>query len=533
MSPELSPFAKAIFERTYQFNTSETWEGCAARVAKAVASDHKQEQAFFEIIRDRYFIPAGRFLYSSGRKIFQSSNCFTFVPQDSREGWAQLIHDSILCLSMGGGVGANYSQIRPSGAPIRRMGGVASGPVALMQILNEAARHVMSGGVRRSALLAGLAWDHDDVHKFIEVKDWDHDIKDMKSKRYDYPAPLDQTNLSVFIDNSYIERLNAKDPYVEKLHYKICSYMARTGEPAFINLSRMQQDDPGAQCVNPCGEATMWDGGACVLGSIVLPRIRDLAHMEEVVRLATRFLINGSVRGYYPTERVSKVAKETRRIGLGMMGIHEKMLLCGHRYEWFSELESYVKVWADVSRSEAIHYADSIGESWPITCRAMAPNGTISIMGGTTSGLEPIFATAYKRRYISGDKHLYQYVIDPTAQRLIHMGLKPTDIEDAYDLAQDIERRIYVQARLQEYTDQGISSTINVPEFGASGNNNISLVGDLVKSYLPKLKGITLFPNKSRPGQPIEKVTIDEANSAPGVVFEESSATCASGVCGL
>ena len=192
----MSPFAKSIFTRTYAFTQDETWEQAAYRVADAVANNNTQREKFFDLINQRIFIPGGRYLYTAGRKIEQFSNCFGFVAEDSREGWANLLRDATICLSMGGGLGVNYSSIRSSGAPIQRMGGTASGPIALMQMVNEVARHVMAGGKRRSALWAGLNWSHGDINKFISIKDWDENIRTMKSKNFDYPAPLDMTNIS-------------------------------------------------------------------------------------------------------------------------------------------------------------------------------------------------------------------------------------------------------------------------------------------------------------------------------------------------
>ena len=166
----LSPFAETIYQRTYAFDQHEDWSGLAHRVANTVADTDQQREAFYNMINDRIFIPGGRYLYSAGRSIFTNSNCYGFMVGDSREDWAQLLNDVTMCLSTGGGLGVNYSLCRSSGAPIKRMGGTASGPLALMQMVNEVARHVMSGGARRSALWAGLHWKHSDIGKFIDLR---------------------------------------------------------------------------------------------------------------------------------------------------------------------------------------------------------------------------------------------------------------------------------------------------------------------------------------------------------------------------
>lgn len=529
----LSPFAESIFRRTYAFTDTETWEGCARRVAKTVADNPEQEEAFYQIIRDRIFVPGGRILYTAGRPIFQASNCFGLIPDDSREGWASTLYDAVMCLSMGGGVGINYSALRERGAPITRMGGTSSGPVALMEMVNSVGRSVMAGGTRRSALWAGLTWTHPDIQEFITKKDWSPEIMQFKRKDFNFPAPLDQTNVSVIIGNRYIDELRSGNQSTWKLHLQICELMARTGEPAFRNQSRILEDDPGGYGGNPCQETILHHRDVCLLGSIVLSRIRDLNHMEEVTRRATQFLINASIRGHYPTEAIARVAKINRRIGLGLMGIHEFMLLNGHRYEWFPYLEKMLSVWKEASDDEAATYAIKIGEAKPIARRAIAPNGTISIIAETTSGIEPIFCAAYKRRYIDRDRHRYQYVIDPTVKRLLDLGINPKIIEDTYDLAKDFRRRLEVQAQVQRFVDMAISSTVNLPAYGSDGNDNPRKFAEILVEYLPRLKGITFYPDGSRPGQPITKVPIDEARDAQGIIYEENMAACRGSVCGV
>lgn len=660
---DLSPFAETIFQRSYAFHPEETWEECAARVAKTVTNDPRQEQRFFELIRDRIFIPGGRYLYTAGRPKFSNSNCYGFIAEDSREGWGQILNDAVICLSMGGGLGINYSALRCSGSPIRGMGGTASGPLALAEMTNEVARHVMAGGKRRSALWGGLNWDHPDIGAWISVKDWDDDTRWMKSRKFDAHAPLDMTNISVIIGDRYLEEVKRPDSLASALHRDICERMLRTGEPGFLNLSLRLRDDPLAVTTNACvpgtvkfltpslewiqlsklteydiiwtgyrwapitkiwstGVKTVWqlhfsggqvlectgdhnlihneqripayligrvdtsEGGpgsslkseqilevyvigdmevydftvdapehtalvngvlisncteatlhhmdTCNLNSVVMPRIRDLDHLEYVVRNAIQFLYNGSVRATYPTEKIASVARRNRRLGMGIMGLHEFMLLNGRRYEWFPKLERFMQVWKEVSDDEAKKYADLMAQNRPVARRAIAPTGTISIIAETTSGLEPIFCRAYKRRYINGGKYYFQYVVDPTARRLMEMGIPAKNIEDAYTLSYDVERRLFVNSKVQEYTDQAISSTINLPEYSAK-NPVVSVdeFASLMQRYLPKLKGITTYPNNSRPGQPLVPVSIEEALGQEGVVFEENEDRCSNGVCGL
>ena len=524
----LPVFADAVFKRTYAITPDETWPQAAARVAKAVADDPAQETVFATLIRERVFIPGGRYLYSSGRPLMQVSNCFGFLAEDSREGWSDLMRSALMCLSTGGGIGVNYSRVRPSGTPIARMGGTSSGPIALMQMVNEVGRHVMSGGSRRSALWAGLHWKHPDIDAFIAIKDWNVDIRAMKAKSFDYPAPLDMTNVSVIIDQEYLDGLTSGNVRIGELHRRICDAASRTGEPAFRNDVLITADDPDAVTGNPCQEAVLHDNDVCNLGSIVLPRILSISHLEFAVRAAVQFLYNGSLRGYYPTEKIAATAKRNRRIGLGIMGLHEFMLTHGGKYEWSGELDKFLNVWKDVAEDESRKYAARKGGAVPVATRAIAPTGTISIMAETTSGIEPIFRTAYKRRYQSHGRYLYQYVVDPTAKRLLDLGVPAKDIEDAFTLSYDVPRRLDVQSHVQTYTDQAISSTVNLP-----AKYQDDTFASTVTSFLPRLKGVSFYPDGARAGQPLVPVPVEEALAQEGVVFEEDSERCLNGVCGL
>ena len=219
------------------------------------------------------------------------------------------------------------------------------------------------------------------------------------------------------------------------------------------------------------------------------------------------------------------------------MGLHEWMLTRGYRYEINDELKKWLRVYKDESERSANVHCDRFYLSRPKGYRAIAPTGTISILAGTTSGIEPIYAVAYRRRYLTdGTKWKYQYVVDGTAQLLIDGGVKPDDIESAVDLSADLERRIKMQYEIQKFVDHGISSTINVPEWGSEGNNESQVedVAKLIYKYAHGLRGLTFYPDGSRGGQPITTVPYEEASSKRGVVYEDNSeAQCVTGVCGI
>jgi ribonucleoside-diphosphate reductase alpha chain len=203
-------------------------------------------------------------------------------------------------------------------------------------------------------------------------------------------------------------------------------------------------------------------------------------------------------------------------------------------YEPNGKLGSWLSLWQKVSDETADKLAAKYNSARPAAVRAVAPTGTISICAETTSGIEPVFCVAYKRRFLGSDKKWkYSYVVDPTVERLRREhSIRPDDVEDAYSLALDVERRISMQAFVQDYVDMAISSTINVPEWGEEGNNNAKQFSRTLLKYLPRLKGITVYPDGARSGQPLVPVKYETAVKHQDVVFEESEERCIGGVCG-
>jgi ribonucleoside-diphosphate reductase alpha chain len=212
-------------------------------------------------------------------------------------------------------------------------------------------------------------------------------------------------------------------------------------------------------------------------------------------------------------------------LGLGLMGAHEWLLKRGNRYEVTEELRKWLKVYAEVSEVAANDHCDRFYLSRPVAYRAIAPTGSIGILAGTTTGIEPLFAVAYKRRYLThGTKWKYEYVVDSTAEQMIRdYSVNPNDIETALDLAKDPERRLKFQADFQEYVDMSISSTINLPAWGSKENNEdtVEAFGKLLAKYSPSLRGFTCYPDGARGGQPLTIMEYEKAMQHKGTVFEE------------
>ena len=193
-------------------------------------------------------------------------------------------------------------------------------------------------------------------------------------------------------------------------------------------------------------------------------------------------------------------------------------------------------VYRDESKKSADEHCERLYLSKPVAYRAIAPTGTIGILAGTTTGIEPLFAVAYKRRYLKGTKWHYENCVDSTAEILIHSGIDPDKIETAYKLSHDYERRIKFQADIQDYVDMSISSTINLPSWGSKGNDEsaVQSFANTLSKYAPRLRGFTCYPDGSRGGQPITEIPYAEAIKHKGVVYEENSEQqCASGICGI
>lgn len=276
------------------------------------------------------------------------------------------------------------------------------------------------------------------------------------------------------------------------------------------------------------------------LGSINLGAIETLEEFKSVVSLASKFLVCGTLRADLPYEKVYAVREKNRRLGLGLMGVHEWLLKRGKGYEVDDELRQWLQVYEAESKRSADDHCDRFFISRPVAYRAIAPTGTIGILASTTTGIEPLFAVAYKRRFLTeGTKWKYSYVVDSTADQLIkEYGLKPESIQTAYSLANDYERRIKFQSDIQDYVDMSISSTINLPTWGSPENNpdRVSEFSKTLAKYAPRLRGFTCYPDGSRGGQPITEIDYHTAIQNKGTVFEEHDScliTGHGGSCGV
>lgn len=546
--PFRTDIGRNIFYNKYAHGGNDTWHNLCIRLVDDVCGtmggtshpllSKSDRDQLTQYISDMKFIPGGRYLYYAGRPLHAWNNCFLLkVEEDSREEWSEVLWRANRCLMLGGGIGLDYSILRPRGRALSRTGGVSSGPLPLMQMVNEVGRHVMQGGSRRSAIYASLNWAHEDVPDFLTIKNWesvtvkDTNLAEIKNSDFNFPCPLDMTNISLNYDDAW---LNKEDRHNDATFIFNCMQAMRTGEPGFsFNFGAKQNET----LRNACTEVTSEDDSdVCNLGSLNLGNITSIEELKDVTTLASKFLVCGTVRADLPYAKVKTVREKNRRLGLGLMGIHEWLLKKGYGYEVVPELKQWMEVYKNQSEAAANEHCDRLYLSRPVAYRAIAPTGTIGLIAGTTTGIEPLFAVAYKRRYlVEGTRWKYEYVVDRIADSLIkEHGINPSKIETAYSMSTQYEKRIKFQADIQDYVDMSISSTINLPSWG-SDKNNETRVGEFAKvlaEYAPRLRGFTCYPDGSRGGQPITEVPYEDAIAHKGVIYEEND-SCAGGVCGV
>ena len=260
---------------------------------------------------------------------------------------------------------------------------------------------------------------------------------------------------------------------------------------------------------NACCEVTSEaDSDKCNLGTIWINRFETKEDFAEGVKYATLFLLCGGLYSDVPNERIKEIGNKNNRIGLGLGGLHEWLLVRQHDYQVTPELHKWLNVYEQESDSAAYIGAKELGVAIPKGKRAVAPTGTIGILAETTTGIEPLFCAAYKRRYLDGNNWKFQYVVDGTVKRLLDKGIPKEAIQDAYSLT--FKDRVKFQADVQNYVDMAISSTCNLPAWGSEHNNedNVLQKSKILLKYAKRLRGFTVYPDGCRTGQPLERVDL-------------------------
>lgn len=560
---EPSGFGLEIFQSRHAAHPDETWAEACARVAYAVSEAEETEdlrnywhEVFFALLLRNLLMPGGRIWYGAGRPRGQLLNCFVIPTEDSREGWGKTVSDSIVISGTGGGVGLNASPVRPRGSAILGTGGVATGAVSLMQVVDAAGEVIKAGGGRRTALMLCLNLSHGDIQEFLDKKlDLDQlnnanvSVVFNDDPEYFFSLVAAGGNLNLVHNGEVVGSIAAKP-----LWDKIVANALKTGEPGILNGYLANQMSNIAYIeelvsTNPCGEIWMSPYDCCCLGALVLPRFMeetpqgmelDTYGLMQVITASVRFLDNVLTVNTYPLPEIKAKCEQLRRIGLGVTGLHDAMLLGGMKYnskegrEWVSSLMEQIQDCSYYASSDLAYekgsfpgfvkesyltmghvsklnqdVRDSIEMSGMRNCavNTIAPTGTISIVCGTSSGIEPIFASAYVRTYRKGEDLAEEVIIHPLFQRFMDQGKDVSHFQGAHELS--IEDHLEMQVVCQIWVDNAVSKTINLP----AGTTHQEL-SDAYMRYLPMLKGVTVYPDGSRENQPLRPISLEDAKAA-------------------
>ena len=525
---DLTPAARDLLKNRYLLG-NETPEDLFTRVAGAVDTPFGPE--FLHLMKDLIFIPNSPTLMNAGTRVGQLSACFVLPVEDSLQGIFSTLTAMALIHQSGGGTGFSFSHLRPAGDPVSTTVGVASGPVPFIRVFDEATNAVKQGGKRRGANMAVLASSHPDILEFIQAKD---------------RGGFSNFNLSVGFDDRYFHCLDRGIPYdlvnprdgsvvgsigASELWEALCSSAWQSGDPGALFLDTINGNNPvpglgPIEATNPCGEQPLLPFESCNLGSINLSRCIVRGELDEervaaTTRLGVRFLDAVIDINRFPLPEIRKMTLLTRKIGLGMMGLADALILMEIPYESEEALRFVDHTMALISR-EALDTSRGLGEekgSFPAieksifsgpmrnaTTTTIAPTGSLHIIAGTSSGIEPIFSLAgtrlmggrsvlfvhpLLRKYARARKNGKDFLDAVKRTGTLQSLPVPDDIRELYKTATEIspEHHIRMQAAVQKHVDNAVSKTVNLPE--DAGRDEVSRLFLLARSL--GCKGVTVY----------------------------------------
>jgi ribonucleoside-diphosphate reductase alpha chain len=568
----LVPISQQIWESKYRFqqpegkperSLMESWARVAKAAAAAEASADREawEERFLGIMTDFAFLPAGRILAGAGTgRDVTLFNCFVMgaIGDDMGSIFAN-VREAALTLQQGGGIGHDFSTLRPKGAPVRGVGADASGPVSFMDVWDAMCKTIMSAGSRRGAMMGTLRCDHPDIEAFIEAKE--------------DPKRLRNFNLSVLVTDAFMEAIKADAPWplsfggqvfrtisARGLWHKIMRSAYDYAEPGVIFIDRVNAANNLSYCeeiasTNPCGEQPLPPHGACLLGSINLSVLIDQPFtpaarlnedsLESIVPVAVRLLDNIIDVSRYPLPAQEKEAKAKRRIGLGVTGLADALIMCAKHYGT-QEGRDLAAAWmAAIGRAAYAASARLANEkgafpdfdagkflarpfpiSLPSSLRddirehgirngvltSIAPAGTISLLAGNvSSGIEPVFDFEYQRRILAPDGTPHFETVKDYAVRLFREKDENAPLSEAFVTAHDLspQQHLLMQAALQKYVDASISKTVNCPENMAFEDFETLYID----AYRLGLKGCTAYRPNPVTGEVLSPVPVAVADA--------------------
>ena len=558
----------------------------------------KYEKVFHDAIADGDFVPGGRIIYGAGRNAGKHNllNCYVISPEDSVGSIGKTLDDMYTISCAGGGIGFNVSKIRPKGDDISNVKNSAPGSVSFLKMINEVGEHVKSGKARRTALIGILNVTHPDLLDFLHVKldegeltnfnisvgitdrfveavqldeDWYFTFNNREYYNYVLQATTNKgvqryLNVIALDEDDAIERakgFHLQDwsetfEFVKKenikakwIWEKIWTNSVNSGDPGVYNIDLANRHTntsyfESLDSTNPCGEIPLPSYGNCCLGNVNLSNMVtedgevDWPKLAKTVRTGVRFLDNVLTINHFPIPKCQEVGHNSRRIGLGVLGLHYMLIKLSLRYgsekclEFLERLFSTIR---DEAYKTSIYLArdkqpfpafdrdkfmkEGFSKTLPIRIRhyirkygirnavllTVPPTGTISMLMGVSSGIEPIFSAMYKRRYRQGNVWKETLVVDPLFQEHYNEGKELGAFVGAYDITPEDHMR--VQATIQHYMDSALSKTINLPEeFEPSDLINQAL------DFMPYMKGLTIYRAGSHGNEPLQAIPLTKEN---------------------
>jgi len=528
----------------------ETPDAMFRRVASTIASAERHygsdallwEETFLELLSSCRFLPNSPTLMNAGKSIGQLAACFVLPVEDSMQSIFDTLKNAALILQSGGGTGFSFSRLRPRTDMVRSTGGIASGPVSFMKIYNTATEVIKQGGARRGANMGILRIDHPDIMEFIKIK---------RSEK-----ELTNFNISVAVTDAFMEALKNDGEYdlvnprsrsaagrlkARAVFDEVVASAWETGDPGLVFIDRINQYNPTPhigemESTNPCGEQPLLPYEACVLGSMNLSKYTtgpvgagriEYDSLGRDIQSAVRFLDNAIEVNRYPLPAIATMHKGNRKIGLGIMGWADMLIHLGISYnsrKAFRLAREVMKFFRDRAREASVDLAQKrgvfpnfIGSLYDApgmprvrnaTTTTIAPTGTLSIIADCSSGIEPLFALAYKRLIL--DTELYEvnktfftvaktrgFYSSELENKVIRKGSVkgmpevPSDVKRQFRTAHEIppEDHLEMQAAFQEFTDNAVSKTINMPR----RTKKEDVARAYLLAYEKGLKGITIF----------------------------------------